>query len=201
MLDNAITWRVLRIVLDSTFGLYKNRFKKIFEDWKIRKDCSVLDIGCGIGQYSNITSSKYLGVDLNSKYIKYCKKKYSNEKNKSFRCEDVTTLLNEKITYDIVIMVDFLHHIPDDLAKKVLKTAAELSNQYIISFEPIREQDNIIGKCIINNDRGDYIRPLDDLQKLFEGTGCQIIDSIELKLGPIKSRAILASSIKNQIKS
>lgn len=201
MFDNAIVWRVLRTILDITCGLYKNRFQKLFKEWKIKKDCTVLDIGCGIGQYSNITSSKYLGVDLNSKYIEYCKKKFTIEKNKSFRCENVTTLLNEKIRYDIVIMVDFLHHIPDDLAKKVLKTAAELSNQYIISFEPILEQDNFIGRCIINNDRGNYIRSSNDLQKLFDDTGCKIIDSVDLKLGPLKSRAILASSNKNQPKS
>ncbi len=55
---------------------------------------------------------------------------------------------------------------------------------------------------LINNDRGEYIRPLNDLHKLFEETGCEIVESSELRMGPVKSRAILAvrneqSSISN----
>ncbi len=190
--DNAITWEFFRILLDLIFGLYKNRFEKISKEWKIKNDLSILDIGCGIGQYSKITSSRYVGIDLNCKYIDYCKKKFVNNKNKIFRCEDVTLLLGEKETYDIVLIVDFLHHIPNDLAEKILKIASSLANQYIICFEPILEQDHPIGKWIISNDEGNYIRPLNELHKLFENINCQIIDSSELKIGPIKSRAILA---------
>lgn len=71
-----------------------------------------------------------------------------------------------------------------------------LSNKYIICFEPVREQDHFIGKWIINNDRGDYIRTSDKLHELFQGTNCEIIDSVELRLGSIKSRAILSTSMK-----
>jgi glycosyltransferase 2 family protein len=190
--NNPWTWEFFRIFLDFIFGLYKNRFRKIFNEWKIEKNLSVLDIGCGIGQYSKITSSNYLGVDLNDKYIDYCKKKFIHKKNKSFRCADVTSLLDEKAKFDVVLMVDFLHHIPDEIAKKILKTSSLLADQYIICFEPIKEQKNSIGQLIINNDRGNYIRPLNELHKLFEGTDCEIIDSSELKIGPIISRAILA---------
>lgn len=190
--NNPWTWEFFRIFLDLIFGLYKNRFRKIFNEWKIQNNLSVLDIGCGIGQYSKITSSNYLGVDLNGKYIDYCQKKFMNENKKSFRCADVTSLLDEKTKFDVVLMVDFLHHIPDEIAKKILKTSSQLADKYIISFEPIKEQRNSIGQLIIDNDRGDHIRPLDELHKLFEGTDCEIIDSSELKIGPITSRAILA---------
>ena len=119
-------------------------------------------------------------------------KKFIHKKNKSFRCADVTSLLDEKAKFDVVLMVDFLHHIPDEIAKKILKTSSLLADQYIICFEPIKEQKNRIGQLIINNDRGDHIRPLNELHKLFEGTDCEIINSSELKIGPITSRAILA---------
>lgn len=89
----------------------------MIKEWKIRSDVSVIDIGCGISQYRKITSGKYFGIDLNQKYINYCNKKYTSY-NRAFRCSDVTTLLDEKTKFDVVLMVDFLHHVPDDLAKK-----------------------------------------------------------------------------------
>ncbi len=190
--DNPWTWELIRNFLDLIFGLYKNRFRKISKEWKIGNKLSVLDIGCGIGQYSKITSSTYLGVDLNNRYIDYCKKKFISENNKSFRCADVTSLLDEESKFDIVLMVDFLHHIPDEISKKILNTASLLANQYIICFEPIKEQSNFLGKLIIDNDRGEYIRSLSDLHELFKNTNCKIIESSELQTGPIKSRAILA---------
>lgn len=191
LLDSPTTWELGRILLDLIFGLYRKRFKKI-RNWKIQDDVTVMDVGCGTGQYSKITSGKYLGIDLNSNYINYCVNKYANNHNKSFRCADVITLLNEKARFDVVLMVDFLHHIPDDIAKKILRTSSELATKYIICFEPILEQSNVIGRLIINNDRGDHIRSLDELHELFHDTGCKIIESSEIWLGPIRSRAILA---------
>ena len=89
-------------------------------------------------------------------------------------------------------MVDFLHHIPDDLAKEVLITASKLSKKYIINFEPVLEQNNPLGKIIIDNDRGDFIRSDKNLENLYKDSNCKILNSMELKLGPLKSRAILA---------
>ena len=196
ILDNPTVWEFGRICLDLFFGLYRKRFNKIKEWGLYNKNYSVIDIGCGIGQYCKITKGNYLGIDLQPNYISYCKRKYK-DKNKSFRCADASTILKEKTTFDLILIVDFLHHVSDDLAVKILHTASLLSNEYVVNFEPVYEQSNPIGRWLREHDRGNYIRSLENLHKLFKVAGLEIIESSELILGPSKTRAILAKPIKS----
>lgn len=196
ILDKPAIWEFSRICFDLFFGLYRKRINKIKEWGYYKKNYSVIDIGCGIGQYSKITNGKYLGIDLQPNYINYCKRKYKNS-NKLFRCSDASVILQEKHRFDLILMVDFLHHVSDDLAVKILHTASLLSNGYIINFEPVYEQSNPIGRWFREHDRGNYIRQLENLHMLFGMADLEIIESSELILGPIRTRAILAKSIKS----
>lgn len=191
ILDNSVVWESSRMGLDFAFGLYEKRYNVLRKWCALTNNPSVLDIGCGIGQYSNITNGNYLGVDLNSRYISYATKRY-HKPNVSFRCQDVTELMNEDVRFDVVLMVDFLHHIADEQCRKLLRVVSRLTRQNVVSFEPITFQPHQIGRWIIEHDRGNHIRPLDDLHALFQDSDLQIIESMELQLGPINTRAILA---------
>src|SRR5262249_6961182 len=93
LLNNPIIWESSRIGLDFAFGLYQKRYD-VLRRWKVlENNPEILDIGCGIGQYSQITQGKYLGVDLNDRYISYATRRRSKA-NRSFRCQDVTALLD-----------------------------------------------------------------------------------------------------------
>lgn len=197
ILDNPTIWEIGRTCLDLFFGLYRKRINKIKEWGLFDKNYSVIDIGCGIGQYCNLTKGKYLGIDLQSNYVEYCKRKYKEDGNKLFRCADASVILQEKTTFDLILIVDFLHHIPDDLAVKILHTASLLSNRYIVNFEPVYEQTNLIARWLREHDRGNHIRSLEDLHKLFKKADLEIIESSELILGPLKTRAILAKPAKS----
>jgi 2-polyprenyl-3-methyl-5-hydroxy-6-metoxy-1,4-benzoquinol methylase len=105
----------------------------------------------------------------------------------------VTTLEDEQQVFDIVLMVDFLHHLDDSSCAKLLTTATRLSRSYVISLEPVTEQHNRVGSWIIDNDRGDYMRPVAAYHRLFEQSPLFIERSEELHLGPINTRAVLAS--------
>ena len=70
---------------------------------------SILDVGCGIGQYAEITKGDYLGVDLMPKYIDYATRRARGAPNRSFRCADVGTLVDEHREFDIVLMVENEH--------------------------------------------------------------------------------------------
>jgi hypothetical protein len=65
-----------------------------------------------------------------------------------------------------------------------------LARKGIVSFEPVREQTNWLGRWIIAHDRGDYIRPLESLHRLFEAADLLITESLPLSLGLIETRAI-----------
>jgi 2-polyprenyl-3-methyl-5-hydroxy-6-metoxy-1,4-benzoquinol methylase len=196
LLDNPVIWEVSRWLLNLVFSLYRKRFQVMQKYGLLKDNPSILDIGCGIGQYANMTKGNYLGVDMNERYIDYARER-NQRPNQSFRCTDVTTVLNEKSKFDLVLMVDFLHHISDQQCVDLLNIASKLANNYVVSFEPITYQPNSVGRWIVENDRGDYVRPLDKLHKLFEESRLDMIESKELRLGPINTRFILACPPKS----
>ena len=191
LLDNPLLWEMSRFALDAGFGLYRKRVA-VLEEWGLLKDSpSVVDIGCGIGSYARITSGEYLGIDLNCRFIDYARRKH-RKPNQSFRCVDATTLVKEEIRFKLALMVDFLHHLSDEQCVQLLKDCSRLAESYIINFEPVTHQPNRVGRWIVEHDRGENPRPLDALHQLFDEAGLDIVKSVELRLGPINTRAILA---------
>ena len=190
LLDNPILWESRRITLDIIFRLYPNRANVLRQWGMLDEGRSVLDIGCGTGQYQNITDGEYLGVDLNERYIEHAQRRVRNP-NHTFRCADALSLLEESRTFDLVLMVDFLHHLSDEECTRLLSCAARLGRRVAI-FDQISEQSNPISRWIVAHDRGAYVRPLNRLTDLISGAGLTIEDSRRVMIGPIVGQAILA---------
>jgi SAM-dependent methyltransferase len=194
VLDNALVWNALRLGLDASFGLYRRRVA-LLQSWGVTAGSpSVLDVGCGIGQYASLTDGEYLGVDLTPRYIQHANKANAAHSNREFRVADVETLSLEGLSFDLVLMVDFLHHIDDTTCLRLLGAANTLARRHVISLEPVHEQDNAVGRWIIDHDRGDYMRSLADYHGLFERAGLRIERTQSLALGPIGTRAVLATA-------
>src|SRR5262249_44046272 len=185
-----VAWQASRWLLNAAFGLYRKRFHLLRRWGALDGEPSVLDIGCGIGQYAGITSGPYLGVDLNERYLRCAARKYRNT-DRAFPCADVTGLWQEEKPYNLVLMVVSLHHTPDEGGVRIRRAAVQLSDRHVVSFEPVREQGNWLGRWIIDHDRGDFIRPLADLHRLFERAGLPAGENFDLYLGPLRTRAIL----------
>src|SRR4051812_44428532 len=106
LLDSPIIWNASRIGLNLAFGLYRKRFGQMREWGLLTGEPSVLDIGCGIGQYASLSRGPYLGVDLNQRYIDFARRR-SHGAKAQFRCIDVTNLLDDGSSFDLILMVDF----------------------------------------------------------------------------------------------
>jgi SAM-dependent methyltransferase len=194
LLDRPVVWNLNRIALDLVWGLYRRRLQ-VMRDWGILAGGpTVLDIGCGIGQYAAITSEAYLGVDLNPRYIEYATRRHRRQQQVAFRAADANDLRREPGRFDLVLMVDFLHHLPTERCAALLETAAELSRRYVVSFEPVAEQRNPLGQWIIDHDRGDHMRSNDALAELFAHAPLNVRENRELQLGAITTRAVLCRS-------
>jgi SAM-dependent methyltransferase len=150
---------------------------------------SVLDIGCGIGQYASLTPGRYVGVDLNCPYVEHARRRRGDAAHR-FRCVDAAELVAEGERFDLVLMVDFLHHLDDRAAATVLRTAGQLATAHVVSLEPVTEQANRVGRWFIENDRGEHMRPHAELLALFERAGLTVEADEPLHLGPIATRAI-----------
>jgi SAM-dependent methyltransferase len=189
LLDRPLVWEASRVALDLGFGLYRHR-RALLARWALLDgDPSVLDIGCGIGQYASITHGRYLGIDLNCPYVEHARRRRGDERH-GFRCVDAAELLAEAERFDLVLMVDFLHHLTDQAAVDVLATARELASGPVVSLEPVAEQANRVGRWFIEHDRGEHMRPHGSLLALFARAGLGVDADEPLRLGPIATRAI-----------
>ncbi len=88
---------------------------KIIRNFDLSKNCSILDIGCGVGIYADYFLKNgfrnYTGIDLNENIIKILNKKFPD--NYKFFQKDI---FKEKIkeTYDLILMISVTGHIIDD---------------------------------------------------------------------------------------
>lgn len=191
MLDNPLVWEASRVGLDLVFGLYRDR-RRLLRSWEILEGApSVLDIGCGIGQYSLLTSGRYVGVDLNARYIDYARRRRGGG-NRTFRCADAGELVAEGDRFDLVLLIDFLHHLDDAACGHVLDVASALALRHVVVLDPVRDQVNRLGRWFIDNDRGEHMRTLDQLDELLRGGLGTIERSVPVRLGSIQTRAYLA---------
>ena len=189
VLDRPLVWEASRVGLDLAFGLYRRR-RALLRTWGLLDGAPrVLDIGCGIGQYAAITTGEYVGVDLDRGYVEHARRRRGDGRRR-FRCVDAAELVTETERFDIVLMVDFVHHLPDGIAESVLATARELASGRIVVLEPVREQHNRVGRWFVDHDRGAHMRPHAALLALLERAGVTVEADEELRLGPIATRAI-----------
>jgi SAM-dependent methyltransferase len=189
VLDRPLVWEASRAGLDLAFGLYRRR-RALLRRWGLLEGAPrVLDIGCGIGQYASVTAGEYVGVDLNRRYVEHARRRRGDERHE-FRCVDAAELLAQGERFDLVLMVDFLHHLPDETAESVLATARQLTSGRVVVLEPVTEQHNRVGRWFIENDRGEHMRAHASLLSLFDRAGLAVEADEELRLGPIATRAI-----------
>lgn len=191
LLENATIWVLFRRTLDLVFGIYKRR-RKLLAEWDILgKNLSVLDIGCGTGQYSDITTGSYLGIDYNQEYIRRADS--TKKPNQTFKTMDVADLAASKAQFDACLLVGITHHLDDNSVKQLLAHCKKVSSKYVIIMDPIQEQTNFVGSWFRDNDRGDYIRRSADQETLIRQSGLDIIACETLYIGPIRSIAFLCS--------
>jgi len=189
ILDNPTIWKLFRDSFDLFFGIYRKR-KKLLKVWEIAgKNYSVLDIACGIGQFSDITRGPYLGVDLNNQYIERAKKLY-NAPNISFQCIDVKDLYKENKQYDIVLLIGIAHHLDKDTLSDLLTVVHQIARKSVVLIEVAHEQNTPWGKWLRNNDRGKFVRPQNTLKKIISESDFKIKDCVFIRSWGINTTAI-----------
>ncbi len=99
-------------------------FRKIVSSG-LKKNHSVLEIGCGIATLTGLLS-KYikkgdiLAVDISPENIEVAKKRLHNQQNVKFLVSDMKDF-NYPEKFDYVILADVLEHIPIDLHESIFK--------------------------------------------------------------------------------
>lgn len=112
-------------ILDSP-GIYRlwqapfvrQKLAPVVQSGVLGKANSVLDVGCGPGTNAATFRSvhRYVGVDLNERYIRFAEKRYRGE----FLVGDVTEGMDAGEQFDLVLMNSLMHHLDDEGAGALL---------------------------------------------------------------------------------
>lgn len=190
ILEHQIIWRTFRKTIDLLFGLYRKRIA-VIRSFGITENMSIIDIACGTGQYSAITENKYLGVDMSREYIDAANKLYGTEKRR-FLCADANTAAIQDASYDTALLIDATHHLSDQENQKLVATLNRVASHSIVICDPVKQKPaNLIGRFLCFLDRGNYIRPKNELLNLIGGT-LNVEKVVDMKMMGIESVCILA---------
>lgn len=93
--------------------IYKTACKKISPF--INKNLDVLELACGTGQFSYTLAEKsksYIATDFSDKMVEQTQKNYTSDKA-IFEVEDATSLTYNNNSFDVVLIANALHVMPN----------------------------------------------------------------------------------------
>jgi len=95
---------------------------------------TIIDVGCGEGQWADVLPGEYLGIDIAENMIKIAKQRYPNKKFKVVSLEDAPRVINKK--FDLAFCYTVFEHIPEENMEKAIKSLKKIAKKAII-VEPI----------------------------------------------------------------
>lgn len=117
---------------------------------------SVVDVGCGTGNWASLARGRYVGVDTSPSFIAACRERFADDPDKSFVQADATTLTPTQ-PFDLALLISVLHHLSDDDVRQLLRWVAEHAHYFfVLDLYPIPWHP--IARVLYALDRGHYIR-------------------------------------------
>lgn len=144
----------------------------------------VLDIGCGTGDFFDQRYPKYIGIDINEKFISFAKRKYKKFKNAKFVVEDALSYNYKEESRKRVgiILVSMMHHLSDEQLFSLFNKIQNLRLSSLVVCDIIPNPKGYLEKLMVVLDQGSYIRnkkrKIEILSRYFD-----IIDTKMIKAG------------------
>jgi len=162
ILDNAVAFNLVRTLTDSrshNLGIIK-------KELAAKKNEKILDVGCGLGNFSQAAGWSYVGIDMNKSFIKFANNHYGAE-NKKFIFMDATKLQFRDKSFDKSMFISMLHHFSDDESEKILKEIKRVTKKYLVVLDLLPTKRPLVN-FIYSMDRGSNIRPAEEQFKLIK---------------------------------
>ena len=162
----------------------------------------VLDLGCGNGELAGyLDGVDYVGVDHNPKYIASAQQGRTGARSTEFIAADLTELEALSLgTFDIVVALGVLHHLPTPLATSTVSVAYNMLNDdgRMVTLDPaFHPQQRTIARVLMAMDRGLYVRHPEDYQRIIGTAFTAAHTAIRTDLTPFPYTHCIIEASKN----
>lgn len=155
ILDRPAFFRLFLRIVTRDWRSYR---QVIAEEICLQEDERLLDIACGPATLSELfPKASYLGIDINPGYVSqgqklgYC-----------LQCMDALNPGFADETFDHILIVAFIHHLPDNKVRRLLSQVKRVlrteGRVVVIENMQITSKWNLLGRFLVSLDRGRYIR-------------------------------------------
>ncbi|UNK56445.1 class I SAM-dependent methyltransferase [Pseudoxanthomonas daejeonensis] len=149
--------------VQSVLGAGKSRRRLVRDHIRPASGHVLLDIGCGTGELLRFLPSgvDYHGFDLSQPYIDAARLRHPDRG--TFECMDISDYQppTDSPAADIVLAIGVLHHLDDDIALKLLRTAHDQlrpGGRFVSIDGTLVPNQSSIARRLVLQDRGQNIR-------------------------------------------
>jgi len=157
ILDNSFAFKIVRFL----FGGHKKSMQIIKKELFQTKNKKILDVGCGLGNYSQIADGFYVGGDTNKSFIKFASMRYG-KRHKYFVIFDAAKMCFKDKSFHKSLFISMLHHFSNIIDSAILKEIKRVTKEEVIILDLNPQNNNLFIKFFYFMDRGHYIRPLEE---------------------------------------
>jgi ubiquinone/menaquinone biosynthesis C-methylase UbiE len=163
VLDNPGVFHAARYVL---VGDQQVTRRLLAEHLAMSPDETVLDVCCGVGEFAGAVDGRYVGVDLNERFIRQARRRYAGDPRKRFEVGDVMRLDYDAGCFDKAMIVNSLHHFSDEDVVRLLTEVRRITRKVAVVVDADGTPHGLVRRTLVALDRGRFMRSPDRLAAL-----------------------------------